>query len=398
MPVHQTTSFGKDISGTVAPIFGLAVIVLVLVSGLAIDGSRAFRAASRVSAALDAAAIATARQLTLYSTSDSELKTLAVSYFESNLRSSGNVEVTYGEVTLSSDRTKGAVTLNVDARLPTTIGRLMNIEAFEIPRSATALDQSKDIELSMMLDLSGSMRGSKIAALKDAASDLVDIIMNANASGAKNRIAIAPYSTSVNVGSFVGRATSSSDHNTCVTERTGANAFTDKAPTGGLFNKKASYCPASEIVPLTDNTEDLYSHISGMSPNGWTAGHLGIAWAWYLVSPQWASVWPSGSTPTLYSDPTVIKAVVIMTDGEFNTAYEPANGDSKTQSRNLCDGMKAAGITVFSVAFQAPANALPVLQYCASSSDHFFDAQSAEGLSLSFQEIAKKMSVLRLAG
>jgi len=62
-----------------------------------------------------------------------------------------------------------------------------------------------------------------------------------------------------------------------------------------------------------------------------------------------------------------MKVAIIMSDSEFNTSYESANGGSKAQARELCDNMKAAGLRIYTVGFQAPATALPILQYCATS-------------------------------
>jgi hypothetical protein len=80
-----------------------------------------------------------------------------------------------------------------------------------------------------------------------------------------------------------------------------------------------------------------------MQAGGMTAGHLGIAWAWYLLSPEWDRVWPSDSAPRAYNDPDHMRVAIIMSDGEFNTSYESANGGSEAQARELCDNMKAKG-------------------------------------------------------
>jgi hypothetical protein len=86
-----------------------------------------------------------------------------------------------------------------------------------------------------------------------------------------------------------------------------------------------------------------------------------------------------------------------MTDGMFNTYYEGANGDSAAQARTLCTNMKAAGITIYTVGFQVPPEVLPVLQHCATSPKHFFDAASGQELSQTFRTIAERLSGLRLA-
>ncbi len=86
-----------------------------------------------------------------------------------------------------------------------------------------------------------------------------------------------------------------------------------------------------------------------------------------------------------------------MTDGMFNSAYESDNGDSIAQARSLCDGMKLSGVTIYTVGFQVPEEVLPVLQYCATSPAHFFDARDGQELRGTFQTIAKRLSSLRIA-
>jgi hypothetical protein len=86
-----------------------------------------------------------------------------------------------------------------------------------------------------------------------------------------------------------------------------------------------------------------------------------------------------------------------MTDGMFNQTYESANGSSETQARTLCTNMKQAGLTIFTVGFQAPAEVLPILQHCATSQQHFFDAKSGDELRQTFRSIAERLNGLRLA-
>jgi Flp pilus assembly protein TadG len=389
--------------GAVAPIFGLCLVGLLFSIGVAIDSARVYRATADVSYALDAAALAAAKALRLEKADDARLNEVAIQYFAANFAAGGDQEATYKNLKVEADRTRSAVKLTVDVRLPTTVGVLMGVDRFDIPASSTAIYEAKDIELSMMLDVSGSMSGTKILELHTAAADLVDILLSANKTGAKHRIAIAPFSNSVNVGSFSdavsdpdGKKKGKGGGTTCVTERTGANAFTGKGPDGGKFGKKASSCPAGVIVPLSDDAGRLTGHINTLEARGSTAGHLGIAWAWYLLSPEWAGVWPSESEPKEYADAETQKAVIIMTDGEFNTSYEPGNGDAKVQAEKLCDNMKLEGVVVYTVGFQAPPEALPVLQHCATSASHFFSAEDGNQLRDTFQTIAKRLSALRL--
>lgn len=132
-----------------------------------------------------------------------------------------------------------------------------------------------------------------------------------------------------------------------------------------------------------------------MVADGSTAGHLGIAWSWYILSPNWSSFWPSSSEPKPYDDKETVKAAVILTDGKFNMAYED-DEDSVKQAKDLCDGMKADGIRVFTIGFQAPVEAVEILKYCASNDISYFDAQDGDSLKAAFRAIGSTLTDLRI--
>jgi len=160
---------------------------------------------------------------------------------------------------------------------------------------------------------------------------------------------------------------------TCVTERAdSASRYTDDAPASGKYVGKyakgtAGVSMYSEdgkcwvagrelpaIMPLTNDRENLDAFFDGPSNNGpqvggATPGHIGTAWAWYMLSPKWASIWPAGAVPTSYGTEGVMKAAVLMTDGEYNIQYQSET--SRNQALALCDNMRAAGIKVYTVGF-----------------------------------------------
>ncbi len=382
--------------GAVAIIFGFMMIVMVAAIGSAVDVARGIRTQTRVTAALDAAALATAKALRLQQPSDADLQLIAQRYFDTNYAELGNDVAIHGEVKLTIDRAKFAVAMSVDARLPTTISRIFRIDELDVGGSTAAIYEAKNVELAMMLDVSGSMDGSKIRALRGAARDLVGIVLEEAEAGERHKIAIAPYSTSVNAGSYAREVTGVRRSHNCVTERSGRLAHTDAPPSEAPLGRRANWCPGSDIVPLTNDVETLERQINRLDADGATAGHLGIAWSWYLISPEWSDVWPADSRPEPYSNPEILKAIIVMTDGEFNTAYENSNGNSSAQSRSLCSNIKAAGVTVFTVAFQAPRNAENLLRSCATTMQHHFDAQDNDALRRAFQEIARRLTGLRL--
>jgi len=99
-----------------------------------------------------------------------------------------------------------------------------------------------------------------------------------------------------------------------------------------------------------------------------------------------------------------------MTDGEYNTQYDgegisasanqAANGSSTAQARALCSGMKAEGITIYTVGFELGgegSEAYQTLYQCATDPTKFYDASDGEQLKQAFRDIAIKLSSLYLS-
>ena len=389
--------------GAIAPLFGLMILTIVIGLGVSVDMARGTRVSFDAGGALDAAALAAAKSLRLENTGDAELLTLANQYFDANF---DGLPLRERNISASVDRINHGVTLTADLSIDSTLAGIIGQDTIQIRTQSQAIYDVRNVELSMMLDVSGSMLGSKIAELKSAASDLVDILMDANGNGSDHKIAIAPFSTSVNAGAYAtsigtrfdrrGRAYAGA-YSTCLTDRSGTAAFTDANPFNGAFIMRTSSCPASSVLPLTNNRDDILAHIDALRATGNTAGHLGVSWAWYLLSPNWAPLWPADSAPVAYGNAEYQKVAILMTDGMFNSYYESGNGNSETQARALCSNMKSAGVTVYTVGFQVPAAVLPILQHCATSSSHFFDAADGTELSATFRTIAQRLSGLRIA-
>ena len=61
-------------------------------------------------------------------------------------------------------------------------------------------DDGTNLEISMMLDVTGSMAGDKIVDLQVAAKDLIDIVVWDDQSKYTSKVALAPFAPAVNVG------------------------------------------------------------------------------------------------------------------------------------------------------------------------------------------------------
>lgn len=420
--------FSSDDQGAVAPLFGLMTFMLFFVSAIAVDYSRIIDMKSRVTSAVDAASLAAGRALLDGNMSDSEIVDLATAYFKENVKSA-NAMGTIGTPAITVNRDSGTIAIDVQSSVKMTLARVGGFDEMSIPVASEASYAQKDIEVGMALDITGSMdevRGGKrkIDALKSAFEQFADRLIPAHkSSGQRVRIGLAPYSSGVNVGAYAAAVTKNRSKDGCVTERTAAAINDDAAAaqpflvkedgkddidnSDGSTPKNAFECPSATLMPLTDDRDALVTRVNGFSAQGWTAGHLGVQWAWNLISDQWGSTFSGDSAPDAYArikQDKLIKAVVLMTDGSFNTAFHGNKADkmnwSKTQSVKMCDAMKAPGkdVVVFAVAFDAPKDAQETLKACASAGDGYY-ANAADGVQLSaaFDKFADKLTALRIS-
>ena len=202
----------------------------------------------------------------------------------------------------------------------------------------------------------------------------------------------------------------------CMVERYGDDADTDVAPGTsplGIYYTRDGSCDTDNYVtPLTPNKTRLNAAIDHLTTGGSTAGQLGIAWAWYALSPNFASVWDKETVnaPMAYGTPELAKVAILMTDGEFNyttcegrsTASAGCSADSPfTQAQAICTAMKAPGsdIIIYTVGLElgTATDTTTFLTNCATSPQHAFLAADTEELKVAFQKIATSISKLRLS-
>ncbi len=171
----------------------------------------------------------------------------------------------------------------------------------------------------------------------------------------------------------------------------------------GAFNPRYQQCRNFPPVPLTNDRDDLIDAIEDLNAGSGTAGHAGIAWGWYLLSPRWSEILPDDSEPLEYFAPDTAKAMIIMTDGDFNDQHPQTEDDSDTEdesdpfARAICDQIKdTTNIQNYTVAFEAPQAGIDVLDFCASGPEFSFIAENGEQLQQSFQTIANAISDLRI--
>jgi Flp pilus assembly protein TadG len=410
-------AFGADRSGNIGMIFAFTLVPVIGIVGFSVDYGRALDERTTLQTALDGAVLAAGRHYQV-SGSASSAEDAAAEYFSAAMQGHSGVEI----VENAADAEASTMRFTGRVKVQTTFARVLGVKELVISTTAESMlangGLDKNLEISLMLDITGSMCQpcSKIADLKDAAKDLINILVQDDQSKYTSRVALVPFSHAVNAGeTYFESVTDKSpdDYSTCVVERAGTNKFTDAQPGSGdqtylsAFDTKrkgaspvssSTECaPQAEIMPLSADKVALNASIDSYQAEGWTAGQLGTAWAWYMLSPKWNSFWPSESQAADYHDDETAKIAVLMTDGDYNAAYQTANGSSAEQAKQLCANMKKEGITVYTVGFMVSSSAKQLLEECATSSSHFYDATNGEKLKIAFRNIAFTVAQLRLS-
>ncbi|MGM0560857.1 MAG: pilus assembly protein TadG-related protein [Pseudomonadota bacterium] len=190
-------SFIKQERGATFVIVALTIFMLTVFAFMGIDTARAYMAYSRLSYAVDGAALAGARS---YGQEDRDK--VAEAFLKANFKSENGVTLEDFQMELIEGGTQYEVTAG--ARISTVAARLVGIETFPLKASATVERELRGLELSMVLDVTGSMgrgSGSKLEQMKSAALILTEIMAEDDGAFPEDfYVSLVPYSASVNIG------------------------------------------------------------------------------------------------------------------------------------------------------------------------------------------------------
>ena len=187
--------FASETKGSVAILFGLALIPIVLGVGVAIDYGRALIVREHMADAADAAALAIGSWPGL---TQDEQKAKAQQFFDANFPPTKIGTVGAIDVKFEGDDIK----VTVSGQVPTTFMKLANIDTVGIGVTNTITKRERNIELVLVLDTTGSMgQGGKLNAMKSAAKKMVDTLFDGKATSTTLKIGVVPFSVAVNIGS-----------------------------------------------------------------------------------------------------------------------------------------------------------------------------------------------------
>lgn len=277
----------------------------------------------------------------------------------------------------------------------------VGIEEMTAHGVAAAEQRVNNVEVVLVLDVSGSMSGQKITDLREAAAEFVQTVLESDAEG-RISIAVVPYNAQVNLGptlraeynatyqhgvsgvncvelpssvfSSPGLSTTTALPMAAYADVSNgtntANSYTAWSDTTyARMNTSAPFCrnAAQNIVRLPSrDVATLQSQINALTAGGNTSITLGMKWGLTLLDPGSRPVFddlisqnamPSdfAGRPFDYDDTDAMKVIVLMTDGE-HVSHTRINDAYKTGTSPI---YRSAGDGNYSIRFTSgrPASA-----------------------------------------
>lgn len=201
--------FAGNSRGAVAIYFGLAMLVFVGATGLAVDAARGYLLKARLSQALDAAALAGGKVLLDTTVRDADIHM----FFDANFPP-GTMGATVSGPVITITDNNTVVNLTATAQVPTALMRIFGINMMTVSGEASVNRVVTGLDVVLSIDMSGSMCSpcSKIQAAQSAAKKMVDILFQPFANAATPQhvtiagttysllnIGMVPWNSKVNV-------------------------------------------------------------------------------------------------------------------------------------------------------------------------------------------------------
>lgn len=201
--------FARANEGNIAVIFTIALIPLISFIGAAIDYSRANNARSSMQAALDSTALMLSKDLSSGVITTAQIATQAQADFNA-LYTNPDAQAVSVTATYTADAGSmgSTVQVNGSAYINTDFMKLAGFPTIPFSSTSTTAWGNVKMRVALALDNTGSMADDgKIAALRTAASNLIDQLSALAKNPGDVYISVVPFAKVVNVGSSNAGAT-----------------------------------------------------------------------------------------------------------------------------------------------------------------------------------------------
>lgn len=442
--------FARDEEGGIIVFTLLLFIVMLVVAGMAVDFMRFESERVQLQSVSDRAVLAAAEL-----DQDLDSEEVVIEFF----RSQGLEDKIVGTPTVSDTGNSRTVSVRSAIDVNTYYLRLIGIDTLEAPATSTATEGVGKVEISLVMDISGSMRhggsgpGGRFQDMKNAAVAFATKVLDPKYDGQVS-LNIVPYAGMTNPGPIVfdymnGVRLPELDingnpfpNNSSCLEFTAADWTTSGPPGQGqpqvpIFMRwgdagvvQWGWCPTdvSSIRYGLRTIADATAYISSLGMHDGTGTHYAMAWGLAALDPTFQPAFDllanAGqldnefrNRPSAWDDGETRKIIVLMTDGQITQQFRPdvpMDPKNLTQtasvyeltprSTNLANFYAACNLAkhpsrdveVFTVAFETYGNGATEMQNCASKPSMYFSAAGA-GLTAVFEDIAGQITDLRLS-
>jgi Flp pilus assembly protein TadG len=193
--------FGREQGGNFASIFALSLMPMLALGGFGIDYGTNLAVQAKAQNAVDATILTLGKLQT--SVTDDELQRKADLQVRSLL-----IDSRVQSMAVTAKRDVDTIRVQLTGTTPTTLTKIMGFRSLPLRVSGTVKRGTGNLEVALVLDNTGSMKGAKLTNLKAAANDLVGS-MFAEVDPAKPnslKMAVVPFSMTVNVGSAYAKS------------------------------------------------------------------------------------------------------------------------------------------------------------------------------------------------
>lgn len=421
--------FCRDERGAITPLMLTLFLGVLLITGVSMDLLKHEAERADLQAALDRGVLAAAA---LTQTMDS--RAVVADYVRK-----GVADGTVATVSVSESGALGGRRIQASAvhGMQTAFLRMVGLSDLDVVAGAAARQGREKVEISLVLDISGTMRepsidGSmtKLENLRIAANEFIDRI-TADGQGSGTTVNLVRYAGQVNPGpvmfDLLG-GVRTHDESSCI-ELTDDDFATTGLPAVGTRTQVPHFhhwtidnasmdwgwCPSDgeAVVYASSDATRLKTEIDEIRLHDGTGTYNAMKWGLALLDPTSrpafqhlaaaGEIAPAhADRPLDWNDPHGEKILVLMTDGKITDQYRPLDAlnpllatlevvpnaipyaktvtraDGAAKFAELCRLARENGVTVFTIAFEVLPDDRHEMEGCATSPSHFWYVEGRE--------------------
>ena len=375
--------FRKDEDGGATILTLYLLFIILLIASFGVDLMRQEMRRAKLQANLDAAVLSAATVPYDEDPETPDAKDSIIDHFKKSGLEDALDAIEEGDIVVTESSAK--VSASASETFDTHLMRLTGIDTLTAAAASTARTSVQQLEIALVLDVSGSMAGDRLDEVEDAAKAFVTKILN-NSEGGKVAFSIVPYSfnaappkaiydaLNANTTHHYSRCLTFDDSDftdpyidpdrnyaqtiyTSVDYNSWGNADFGTVGNGDIedgfssaYNASCYADPRFEILAYSNDEDDLHDKIDALIAAGGTSSDMGIKWGAALLDPKFQPVAKAlqsntqdilkfdengnlestrtmlvdsefETLPESYSSPKAMKIMVVMGDGANSNSY-----------------------------------------------------------------------------